>query len=267
MKKTDDEIASIARSLRRRCLMMCRGRGRGYAGQGLALADLMAILYFDHMNLDEAQGNVDRLILSTGHSAIAVFSALGELGIYTDEELAGYGQDGSRIEESPLSGLPGFPITGGSLGQGLSQAVGFALADRMSHSPARTYCIVSDGELQEGQIWEAAMSAGHYGLSNLVVLIDNNHMQADGDPAEVMNVEPVDAKFEAFGFDAMRVNGNSVSEMRKALDWAGEPKDRPSAIVCETTLGFGVSTFSNYRKVHYINLADEAWAEALKELS
>jgi transketolase len=137
----------------------------------------------------------------------------------------------------------------------------------MDDSPAITYCIVSDGELQEGQIWEAAMSAAHYGLNNLVVLIDNNHMQADGDPADVMNVEPIDAKFEAFGFAVQRVNGNSVPELRTSLDRTRESKNRPSAIVCETSLGFGVSRFSDYRKVHYINVEDSVWAEAIRELS
>jgi len=263
---SDQELAEIATSLRRRCLRMCRGRGRGYAGQGLALADLMAVLYFDQMRRGTDGGFLDRLVLSTGHSAIAVFSALGELGLYNEDELATYGQDGSRIEESPLSGTPGFPITGGSLGQGLSQSVGFALADRLAGSEARTFCIVSDGELQEGQVWEAAMSASHYRLGSLVVLIDNNRMQADGDPAQVMAVEPIDEKFAAFGFEVRRVTANDLPAMRAAVRWATAPSERPYAIVCDTVLGFGVPSFVNYAKVHYINAPDEVWQQALVEL-
>lgn len=264
--RTDADLANIATSLRRRCLRMCRGRGRGYAGQGLALADLMAVLYFDQFRQQPDGSFLDRLVLSTGHSAIAVFSALGELGVYQEDELLTYGQDGSRIEESPLSGTPGFPITGGSLGQGLSQAVGLALADRMSASDARTYCIVSDGELQEGQVWEAAMSASHYGLDHLIVLVDNNRMQADGDPAQVMAVEPIDAKFAAFGFDVQRVVANDLPRLREAVREAALPGTAPRAIVCDTVLGYGVPSFVDYVKVHYINAPDEVWARALAEL-
>lgn len=264
--RSDEELADLARSLRRRCIRMCRSRGRGYAGQGLALADLMAVLYFDQLRLNADGSYLDRLVLSTGHSAIAVFSALGELGIYEEDELATYGEDGSRIEESPLSGTPGFPVTGGSLGQGLSQAVGFALADRLTGSEARTFCIISDGELQEGQVWEAAMSASHYRLNSLVVLIDNNRMQADGDPANVMAVEPIDAKFAAFGFAVRRVTANDLPAMREAVRWATSPSEQPYAIVCDTVLGFGVPSFVNYAKVHYINAPDDVWQQALAEL-
>lgn len=264
--RSDQELIDIATSLRRRCIQMCRGRGRGYAGQGLALADLMAVLYFDQLRRDSDGSFHDRVVLSTGHSAIAVFSALGELGVYADAELVTYGQDGSRIEESPLSGTPGFPITGGSLGQGLSQAVGLCLADRLAGSDARTFCIVSDGELQEGQVWEAAMSASHYQLGNLVVLIDNNRMQADGDPAQVMAVEPIDAKFAAFGFAVQRVKANDLTAMRDAIRWATRPSKQPYALVCDTVLGHGVPSFVNYAKVHYINAPDEVWQQALAEL-
>ncbi len=262
---SDAELAVVAKSLRRRCIEMCRGRGRGYAGQGLALADIMAVLYFDALRREGPEIS-DRVVLSTGHSAIAVYSALGELGVFTDDELRTYGQDGSRIEESPLSGLPGFPITGGSLGQGLSQAVGLALGDRMAGRDTRTFCIISDGELQEGQIWEAAMSAAHYQLSNLVVLIDNNRMQADGDPATVMAVEPIDDKFAAFGFDVDRISANDLPAVRAAVNRSLQATERPVALVCDTVLGFGVPSFVNYAKVHYMNVSDEVWRRALEEI-
>jgi transketolase len=264
---SNDVIAAKAQAIRRRCIMMARERGQGYVGQGLALADLMAVLYFDELRREPDGTLRDRLILSTGHSAIAIFAALGELGEYADAELATYGQDGSRIEESPLAGTPGFPITGGSLGQGLSQAVGLALGDRILGRDIRTFCLISDGELQEGQIWEAAMSAAHYRLSNLVVLIDNNHMQADGDPAEVMGVAPIAEKFVAFGFNARDVDGHDLNQLRAALsDTLNSEPGRPTALICETVPGKGSPTLEGYRKVHYIRGPAALWMQALAEL-
>lgn len=263
---TDEDLARIATSIRRRCVMMCRGRGQGYVGQGLALADLMASLYFDEMRRDPSGALHDRFILSTGHSAIALYATLGELGEYADEELATYGMDASRIEESPLAGLPGFHITGGSLGQGLSQAVGFALADRLRGSDARTFCLISDGELQEGQVWEAIMSAAHYRLGSLVLLIDNNRMQADGDPAEVMGIEPIPEKLAAFGFAAQRVDANDLPALRAALAATRAPSERPHGIVCDTLPGKGVPTIEAYEKVHYVRAGDDVWAGALAEI-
>ena len=169
MSALDVEIGERARAIRRTVIEMCRGRGQGYAGQGLGLADLVACLFFQEM-----RDGLDRFVLSTGHSAIVLFAALHEQGLYELDELRTYGMDGSRIEESPLEGTPGFEITGGSLGQGLSQAVGIALGERLQGRNARVYCLVSDGELQEGQTWEACMAASHYRLHNLVLLVDNN---------------------------------------------------------------------------------------------
>ena len=259
-------IAAIAQRTRLRVLDMCTGRGQGYAGQGLALADVLAHLYFRVMRRRPDGTYLDRFVLSTGHSAIALFAIMGELGTYEQDELHTYGQPGSRIEESPLEGTPGFEITGGSLGQGLSQAVGMALGERLLGTGARVYCLVSDGELEEGQVWEAAMSASHYRLDNLTVLIDNNHIQADGATAEVMGVEPVVERFSAFGFEAQRVNGHEHAELVKALPSDPPPGDRPRAIVLETILGKGVPTFEQNHKVHYLRLPASAWSDAIAEL-
>lgn len=255
------ELEARAHSIRRTVIQMCMGRGQGYAGQGLALAELVATLYFDELRRDR-----DHLILSTGHSAIALFAGLRELGIYELEELETYGMDGSRIEESPLEGTPGFEITGGSLGQGLSQAVGMALGERLLARGGRVYCLLSDGELQEGQIWEAAMSAGHYGLDNLVALIDDNRMQADGATADVMTVEPIGDKFDAFGFASRRIDANDLEQVLAGFAWAREQRGRPAAIVCETLPGKGVPSFEVYEKVHYIRAEQEVWERALHEL-
>jgi transketolase len=240
---------------------MCMGRGQGYAGQGLALAELVAALYFH-----ELRRGLDHLVLSTGHSAIALFAGLRELGVYELEELETYGMDGSRIEESPLEGTPGFEITGGSLGQGLSQAVGMALGERLLGRDGRVYCLLSDGELQEGQVWEAAMCAGHYRLDNLVALVDDNRMQADGATAEVMSVEPIVDKFEAFGFAARRIDANDLEQVLDAFAWARAEAGRPAALVCETLPGKGVPSFEVYEKVHYIRAERGVWERALEEL-
>lgn len=259
-------LASIANDIRRRVVRMCVMRGQGYAGQGLALADLMAHLYFRTMRRDEVGNYLDRFVLSTGHGAIALFATLGELGVYAEEELNTYGMPGSRIEESPLEGIPGFEVTGGSLGQGLSQAVGMAMAARMRGTDSTVYCAVSDGELQEGQVWEAAMSAGHHRLGNLVVLVDNNRMQADGNTADIMTVEPIPEKFEAFGFDAVRLDANDHQQLLEHLPIGGTRRSRPLALVCETLPGKGAPSLEQYRKVHYIRAPKETWAAALGEL-
>lgn len=260
------DTAALAHAIRRNVILMCAGRGQGYAGQGLALADVMAELFGTAMRRGRSNGYQDRFVLSTGHSAIALFATLGVLGEYDLSELQTYGMDGSRIEESPLEGTPGFEITGGALGQGLSQAVGLALGERICGRNTTVYCLVSDGELQEGQMWEAAMAAGHHRLGNLVIMIDNNRMQADGATAEVMNVEPVPDKFQAFGFDAVRVDAHDLKELRKVLPRGGRVADRPLCVVLQTVPGRGVPSFEQYRKVHYIRAPKQSWQNALAEL-
>src|SRR5271155_3692890 len=265
------DLAEVATRIRRRVIDMCRGRGQGYAGQGLALADVLAHLYFRVMRRHEDGSYLDRFVLSTGHSAIGLFATLGEAGFYSQDELRTYGQPGSRIEESPLQGTPGFEITAGSLGQGLSQAVGIALGERLRGSGAHVYCLLSDGELQEGQVWEAAMSASHHRLVNLTVLIDNNNMQADGVTSEIMSVEPVVERLAAFGFDAVRIDGHDHAALTQALPDAGQAGDgaasaRPRAIVLQTTPGKGVAEFERHHKVHYLRLEPQVWTDAIAAL-
>jgi transketolase len=248
-----------AHAIRETVLRMCMGRGQGYAGQGLALADLMSCLYFHALRSE------DVLVLSTGHSAIAVYAALCRLGAYELEELETYGMDGSRIEESPLEGTPGFPITGGSLGQGLSQAAGLALGSRIQGSTRRVYCIVSDGELQEGQVWEALMFAAHHRLTNLTLIVDHNDMQADGATSEVMNVEPIDAKLGAFGFTVQRIDPHNIQAILTSLDFA-KTEPGPVALVADTIPGKGVPSFETQQRVHYIRADRSTWQRALREL-
>jgi transketolase len=266
------DLEEVAHRIRRRVLEMCVGRRQGYAGQGLELADVLAHLCFRVMRRRPAGGGpsvspfLDHLVLSTGHSAIALFAALGELGLYEQDELDTYGQAGSRIEESPLEGTPGFEITGGSLGQGMSQAVGMALGERLRGSGAKTYCLVSDGELQEGQFWEAAMAASHHRLDDVVVLVDNNRIQADGATGEVMEVEPVDRRLEAFGFATVRVDAHDHKVLEEVLPPASVVVPGPRAIVLETVPGKGVPSFEANHKVHYLRLDRSVWEQALREL-
>lgn len=261
-----DPIA-LATQIRRNVIHMCAGRGQGYAGQGLALADILGHLYGRILRGDTAEHH-DRVVLSTGHSAIGLFAALGALGVYELDELRTYGQNGSRIEESPLEGLPGFEITGGALGHGLSQAVGLALGERVHGRDGTIYCLVSDGELQEGQIWEAAMAAGHHRLGNLVLLVDNNGMQADGSTADVMNIEPVERKLTAFGFEAHRVDPHDHDVLTTILPPGGarESVGRPLGLVCQTLPGKGSAAVEALAKVHYVRASADFWVRALADI-
>lgn len=229
-ENTESRVEQVARAMRRSVVEMCRERG-GYVGQGLALSDVVSALYFSELRRDDSGELLDRFVLSNGHDAMAVYAALAELGVYDRSELSSYGADGSRIEPSPVEGTLGFEITAGSLGQGLSQAVGIALGERLRERDVRVYCLASDGELQEGQMWEAAMAAAHYGLDNLVLIIDNNHLQADGVTDQVMSVEPVPEKFMAFGWGAERLDGNDIKAILDAFQLA-------------SALGFSICTDS-----------------------
>lgn len=257
----------LAAEIRRNVVRMCAGRGQGYAGQGLALADILGHLYGRALRDDTAEHH-DRVVLSTGHSAIGLFAALGALGVYELDELRTYGQDGSRIEESPLEGSPGFEITGGALGHGLSQAVGLALGERAHGRGGTIYCLVSDGELQEGQVWEAAMAAGHHRLGNLVLLVDNNGMQADGATAEVMDIEPVPQKLASFGFESYRIDPHDHDVLTARLPTGGRRSavGRPLGLVCQTVPGMGSAAVEALDKVHYVRASADFWAQSLADI-
>jgi len=245
---------------------MCATTGQGYVGQALELADILACLYGSVMRRRPDGTLQDRFVLSTGHDAIGLYAVLGCLGTYERQELLTYGTDGSRIEESPLSGTPGFEITGGSLGQGLSQALGLALASRLRGEDVRVFCEVSDGELQEGQVWEAVMAATHFRVDNLVMVVDDNDMQADGRTADIMTVEPIEDRLAAFGWWVERVDGHDVETLLGGLARSVAVQGRPAALVCETVPGKGSQTLEGYRRVHYVRAGADVWAAALSEL-
>jgi transketolase len=260
------ELEHLALKMRRNVMEICMQRG-GYAGQGVALADLGASLYFHEMRPDGKGWYHDVFVNSNGHDAIMCYSAFAEQGLYTMEELRTYNADGTEVDMSPCEGRRGFVITMGSLGQGPSQAAGIAYGERVKGSDKRVYCLLSDGELQEGNVWEAAMFAGHHKLDNLVLLIDNNDLQAGGNTRNILSVEPVPEKFEAFGFKARRVNGNSIPEILDAFEEARNTKGKPYAMVCDTRLFHGNPYMqTRFPTAHYMQTDMETWKAGLAEL-
>lgn len=254
-----------ALNLRRRMMNMASGKGEGYIAQGLGIADTLAVLYFHEMRYDPANpawDDRDRFVLSTGHYSIAMYAVLAEAGTISPDELPSYGLNASRLPMSTFDDIPGVEVVGGSLGHGLGQAVGMAMALRMDGRPSRVFCEFSDGELQEGSTWEAAMGAATFKCDNLVALIDCNGIQADG-PVTVQ-IEPVADKFTAFGWDTVEVNGNDIAALVAALQGARAADGRPKCIVLRTTPGFGVPTIMARERAHFVRIANDEW-DALKQ--
>ncbi|MBZ9938433.1 transketolase [Mesorhizobium sp. BR1-1-16] len=253
--------------MRRHILLMAEGPGQGYVGQGLGIADVLAALYFHELRHDPGDVRApdrDRFVLSTGHYSIALWAALAEAGVIPLSELPTYGADDSRLDMSTLDTTPGVEIIGGSLGHGLGQGVGMALGLRLKQSAARVFVELSDGEMQEGATWEAAMSAGHFGLDNLVALIDCNGIQADG--PVVLNMEPVADKWRAFGFATQEIDGNDLAAVLTALEEARRAEGRPHAIVLRTRPGKGVPTLENRERAHFVRVDAGEWAALRAEL-
>jgi len=258
-----------ALSLRKHVLRMAERVGQGYVGQGLGIVDLLAVLYFSEMKYDPKNlkwPDRDRFVLSIGHYSIGLYAALAEAGVIEVDELDTYGADESRLEMSGSEITPGFEMTGGSLGHGLGQAIGMALGIRLEKRQARIFTLLSDGELQEGATWEAAMAAAHYGLDGLFAFIDCNNQQADGPPARVLNVEPVHQKWEAFGWDTQRINGNNINALVDAIERAKTVKGKPHAIVLDTLMGKGVRVFEEREKNHFIRVDAGEWKIAREQL-
>ena len=258
-----------ARSLRRHVLRMAEVVGQGYVGQGLGISDLLAVLYFDELRFRPQEPDWpdrDRFVLSIGHYAIGLYAALAEAGVIPPGEMDTYGSDGSRLEMSAPETTPGVEMTGGSLGHGLTQAVGMALGLRLDRRGSRVFNLLSDGECQEGSTWEAAMAGAHHKMGNLFAFIDCNNQQADGPPSVVMGIEPLHKKWEAFGWHTQRVNGNDVPAILAALRAAKAVTDRPHAIVLDTLMGKGVRLFEQREKNHFIRVAPEEWVLARRQL-
>ncbi|KNZ30999.1 MAG: transketolase [Methylibium sp. NZG] len=265
------ELAQRAHRIRRYALRMGEVQGQGYIGQALGYADVLAVAYGHALTLRPAEPEWegrDRFLLSHGHYAIAFYAALIEAGVIPESELETYGTDDSRL---PMSGMaaytPGMEISGGSLGQGLPIAVGMALALRHKKNPAFVYNSMSDGELDEGSTWEAAMGAAHHRLANLICLVDINNQQADGPSGKVLGFEPLADKWAAFGWHVQRVDGNHLPAVLKAFDAARQLADaKPRVILFDTLMGKGVPFLETREKNHFIRVDPPEWQQAIAHL-
>ncbi|RMV70457.1 Transketolase [Pseudomonas caricapapayae] len=264
-------LAQRAHNIRRHALRMGQVQGQGYVGQALGAADLLAVSYFHAMRYkpqDPEWEQRDRFYLSIGHYAIALYAALIEADIIPLDELETYGSDDSRL---PMSGMatytPGMEITGGSLGHGLGIAVGACLGLKRKASRSFVYNLLSDGELNEGSTWEAAMSASHWKLDNLIAIIDVNNQQADGHSSEVLAFEPVVDRWQAFGWFTQRVDGNDLDALVEAFDNARQHTGtQPRVIICDTKMGKGVTFLETREKTHFIRVDEHEWDIALNNL-
>jgi transketolase len=270
---SDDRIERIRQAayrIRRNALDMGEVQGQGYIGQALGVADVLAVVYTDQLRYrpeDPHWPDRDRFLLSIGHYAIALYAALAEAGTIPVEELETYGSDDSRLPMSAMASYtPGVEISGGSLGHGLGVATGMALGLRHLGNPARVFNLLSDGELDEGSTWEAAMSCAHHGLDNVTAIVDVNALQADGPTAGVLRTEPVTEKWQAFGWHALRVDGNDVSALVAAFDELREHRGTPSVLICDTRIGSGVPLLEGREKAHFMRVEAQEWELARTQL-
>ena len=264
-------LAERAYRIRRHALRMGEVQGQGYIAQALDIADVLAVAYFHAMRFradDPSWEGRDRFLLSNGHYAIALYAALIEAGIIPEAELESYGSDDSRL---PMSGMasytPAMEMSGGSLGLGLGIAVGRALGLKRKGSDARVYTLFSDGELDEGSVWEAIMSAAHFKLDNMIAIVDINNQQADGPSTQVMAFEPLVDKLRAFGWFVQRIDGNDLDAVVAAFDAAKSyPEPQPRIIVADTLMGKGVPFLELREKSHFIRVEPHEWQLALAVL-
>jgi transketolase len=268
-----ERIARLRESayrIRRHALDMGEVQGQGYIGQALGVADILAVLYKDQLRFrpdDPHWPDRDRLLLSIGHYAIALYAGLAEAGVLEVSELSTYGSDGSRL---PMSGMasytPGMEISGGSLGHGLGVATGMALGLRYQENQARVYNLLSDGELDEGSTWEAALACAHHDLDNLTAIVDVNGLQADGPTPGVLQIEPITDKWQAFGWHAVRVDGNDIEALVTAFDGLREHRGSPSVLICDTRVGRGAPLLENREKAHFMRVEKHEWQVARDQL-
>jgi transketolase len=264
------EVRGFAYRMRHHVLDMGEEQGQGYVGQALGAADMFAAVYANRLRYDptdEHWEGRDRFLLSTGHYAIGLYAALAEAGIVPVEELATYGSDDSRL---PMSGMasytPGMEISGGSLGHGLAVATGMALGLRHLGNPAHIYNLLSDGELDEGSTWEAALQAAHHGLDNLTAIVDVNALQADGPTEGILRTEPVTDKWQAFGWHALRVDGNDIEALVDAFDELRNHKGSPGVLICDTRIGSGVPLLETREKAHFMRVSADEWQTTRDQL-
>ena len=264
------QLKKIANEVRKNIVTGLHSAKSGHPGGSLSAADMVTFLYYEEMNVDAKNPknpNRDRFVLSKGHAAPVLYGVLAEKGFIPKEDIVTLRKPDSYLQGHPdMKHTPGVDMSSGSLGQGVSTAVGMALAGKMDHKDYRVYTLLGDGEIEEGQVWEAAMFAGHRKLDNLVVIVDNNNLQIDGTVEEVCSPYPIDKKFEAFNFHVIVINGHDFDEIRNALNEAKNTKGQPTAIIMNTVKGKGVSFMENQVNWHGAAPNDEQFAVAMEEL-
>ncbi len=269
----NDEIIFLqekAKEIRRGIIEQVYKAQSGHPGGSLSVADILTVLYFKEMNIDEKRPKWeerDRLVLSKGHCSPALYSCLANKGYFEKEELQTFRKIESKLQGHPdMNKVPGVDMTSGSLGQGLSVANGMAISAKLDDKNYRVYCILGDGEIEEGQIWEAAMASNKYKLDNLCVIVDNNNLQIDGTIEEVMSSYPIDEKFRSFGFQVINIDGHDIDEIIKAFDVAKNVKEKPTCIIAKTTKGKGISFMQNQVGWHGKAPNEEQYKKAMEEL-
>ncbi len=268
--ETKKELNLWANKIRKTALETIQTAGSGHIGGSFSMAEILSVLYFDKMNIDPKNPdmeNRDRLVLSKGHCSPTMYATLALRGYFEKEHLSTF-----RKIDSDLSGhveihVPGVDMSGGSLGQGLSVALGMAMYGKCKELGYQVFCIMGDGEIQEGQIWEAAMAAAHYQADNLIAFVDNNKLQLDGPLTEVMSPYPIGEKFKAFGWNVLEIDGHDVEQIADAIEQASALKGKPSVIVADTIKGKGVSVFENQVRFHGGQPTKEEWEIAYTELN
>lgn len=271
MKITDNkELENMAKQVRRGIIEQVYQAQSGHPGGSLSIADILTVLYFNEMNIDEKNPKWeerDRLVLSKGHCSPALYSCLANRGFFEVEKLKSFRKIDAKLQGHPdMNKVPGVDMTSGSLGQGLSSANGMAIAGKLDKKDYRVYCILGDGEIEEGQIWEAAMASSKYKLDNLCVIVDNNNLQIDGTIEEVMSSYPIDEKFRSFGFEIIKIDGHNIEEIKSAFEVAKNIKEKPVCIIAKTVKGKGVSYMENQVGWHGKAPKEEQYIQAMGEL-
>lgn len=270
MENALEKLKAIAREVRKDIVTMITESHSGHPGGSLSCVEIITTLYFNEMNVSAEKKHDpdrDRFVLSKGHAAPALYSVLAEKGFFEKEELLGLRKLGSRLQGHPnMNTVPGVDMSTGSLGQGISAAVGMALAGKLDNKDYRVYTLLGDGELAEGQVWEATMSAAHYKLDNLTAFVDHNGLQIDGKVSEVMGSDPVDAKFAAFGWNVITIDGHDFDQIKNAIEEAKKTKTKPTVIICETIKGKGVSFMENEASWHGTAPSKEQCQKAIDEI-
>ena len=267
---TNQELQKTANEVRKGIVTAVHAAKAGHPGGSLSAADIFTYLYFEEMNIDPkdpAKADRDRFVLSKGHTAPGLYSVMAQRGYFPVEGLKTLRKLGSRLQGHPsMQYLPGLDMSSGSLGQGFSVACGMALSAKLDNKDYRTYTLCGDGEIEEGQIWEAAMFAGFRKLDNLVVIVDNNGLQIDGPVDEVCSPYPIDKKFEAFNFHVINIDAHDFDAIRAAFKEARETKGQPTAIIAHSIKGKGVSFMENQVSWHGVAPNDEEYAKAMEDL-